>query len=325
MSDFPPAQRIKSNGISLCVHQAGPKHGLPVLLLHGWPELARSWKHQIGPLAAAGFRVIAPDMRGFGGSDAPKAVSAYGIDTLVADMTGLLDALGHERAVWAGHDWGGLVVWPAALLAPDRVCGVIGVNTPHLPRPPLSPLDLLVQRFGEDHYFNRFQEEGLAESALEGREDDFFAFIFARPPERPSRRLPKGVPPGMTHLLKRFAEFTGRDEALIAVPAAERAHYAAAYRRSGFRGGINYYRNVTANWRRMDGVDLTVRQPALMIGAELDPFLPPGFMDGMEERVPDLQKHVIKGCGHWTQWEAADALARLMIAWLRKRQQDLTS
>ena len=319
MSDFPPARRIRTNGIHLSVHQAGPEDGLPVLLLHGWPELARSWKNQIGPLAAAGFRVIAPDLRGFGGSDAPTEVAAYGIDSLIADLTGLLDALGLRKAVWCGHDWGGLIVWPAALLAPERVAGVIGVNTPHLPRPPVSPLDLLVQRFGEDHYFNRFQPLGLAEQALSGREDDFFAFVFARPP----KRLPATVPASATHLLARFAQFTGRKESAIAVPADERAHYAAAYRRSGFRGGINYYRNVTANWQRMDGVDPLVRQPALMIGAELDPFLPPAFMDGMEERVPDLHKHVIQGCGHWTQWEAPDELSTQMIAWLHKRRADL--
>ncbi len=323
MCDFPPAQRIRSNGITLSVHLSGPEAGLPVLLLHGWPELARSWKNQVKPLAAAGFRIIAPDLRGFGGSDAPGDVAAYGIDTIIADMTGLLDALGHERAVWAGHDWGGLIVWPAAVLVPDRVAGVIGVNTPHLPRPPLSPLDLLVQRFGEDHYFNRFQQEGLAESLFEGREDDFFAFIFTRLPGR----LPAQSQAEMTHLLKLFAAFDPAhvQESRIAVPAAERAHYAAAYKKSGFRGGINYYRNVTANWRRMAGVDLTVRQPALMIGAEHDPYLPPVFMDGMEERVPDLQKHIIKGCGHWTQWEAPDELTALMIAWLRQRLLDLGS
>ncbi len=319
MTDFPTPTHIKTNGITLSVHEAGPKDGLPVLLLHGWPELARSWVNQIGPLADAGFRVIAPDMRGFGASDAPAEVSAYGIDTILADMTGLLDALGIEKAVWAGHDWGGLIVWPAALLVPERVAGVIGVNTPHLPRPPVSPMELLRMRYGDDHYFIRFQEADVPEAALEGREDGFFEFIFARPP----KRIPKEMPASATHLLSRFAAFTGRDEEDIAVPADERAHYAAAYARSGFYGGINYYRNVTANWERMAGVDLNVRQPALMIGAELDPFLPPVFMDGMEKRVPDLRKHVIDGCGHWTQWEKPGELSTLMVGWLKKREADL--
>ncbi len=321
MIDFPTPTRIQTNGITLSVHQAGPKDGLPVLLLHGWPELARSWLNQIGPLAKAGFRVIAPDMRGFGASDAPKDPSLYGIDTLLADMTGLLDALGIKKAVWVGHDWGGLIIWPAALLVPDHVAGVIGVNTPHLPRPPVCPMEMLRQRYGDDHYFVRFQELGAPEAALEGREEDFFKFVFARPP----KHIPKTLPPSATHLLNRFADFTDRAERNIVVPAAERTHYARAYAKSGFHGGVNYYRNVTANWERMEGVDMTVHQPSLMISAELDPFLPPVFMDGMEERVPDLQKHVIMGCGHWTQWEKPEELSALMVDWLLKHEKNLRS
>ncbi len=319
MTDFPGAQRIKTNGITLFVHEAGPKDGLPLLLLHGWPELARSWANQFAPLAEAGFRVIAPDMRGFGGSSAPKDPSLYGIDTILADMTGLLDALGIKKAVWAGHDWGGLLVWPAALLVPDRVTGVIGVNTPHLPRPPISPMEMLRKRYGDDHYFVRFQELGAPEAALQGREEAFFKFIFAKP----LKRIPKELPASATHLLDRFAGFTGRAEAQIAVPAVERAHYARAYAKSGFHGGVNYYRNVTQNWQRMEGVDLTVHQPALMIGAELDPFLPPVFMEGMESRVADLEKHIIADCGHWTQWEKPDELSALMVNWLKNREMDL--
>ncbi len=319
MTDFPVPNRMITNGITLSVHEAGPKEGLPVLLLHGWPELARSWLNQVGPLAEAGFRVIAPDMRGFGASEAPRDVSTYGIDTLLADMTGLLDALAIKKAIWVGHDWGGLIGWSAALLVPGRVAGVIGVNTPHLPRPPICPMEMLRRRYGNNHYFVRFQEKGAPEMALEGREAAFFEFIFARPPAKIVRQMPASA----THLLNRFAGFTGRDENEIAVPAKERELYAEAYARSGFHGGINYYRNVTKNWQRMEDVDLTVRQPALMIGAALDPFLPPAFMDGMEARVPDLEKHVIPGCGHWTQWEKPHELNALMIAWLQKREGDL--
>lgn len=319
MIDFPAAQRLQTNGITLSVHIAGPENGLPVLLLHGWPELARSWINQIGPLSKAGFRVIAPDMRGFGASDATREISAYGIDTLVADMTGLLDTLKIERAVWVGHDWGGFVVWPAALLVPERVAGVVGVNTPHFPLPTSSPVSQLRAFAGDDHYIVRFQEEGLAESLLEGNEDRFFEFTFAKPP----KRLPTKISPDITHLLRRFSAFTGRAEDDIAIPKAERALYVQAYKASGFRGGINYYRNLDANWAHMKNVDQTVRQPSLMIGAALDPFLPPAFMDGMEKRVPDLTKHVIKNCGHWTQWEAPDELSATMINWLQQRKSDL--
>jgi len=313
--NFPKPVRVQTNGISLSVHMAGPKQGVPVLLLHGWPELARSWQHQIGALAAAGFYVIAPDMRGFGASDAPEAVSAYGIDILLADMTGLLDALHLPKAVWVGHDWGGFISWPAALLVPERVLGLIGVNTPHSPRAPVDPIALFRKYFGVDNYIVRFQEPDTAEAAFKGREDDFFDFIFAKPPEH---SLPK-TPPSITHLLQRFADFSGTEENKLIMPKTERRIFAETYRKSGFTGGINYYRNLSANWQRMQGVNYTIHHPSLMIGAARDLFLPPSLMDGMETRIADLEKHIIANSGHWTQWEAPDELSTLMVSWLTRR------
>lgn len=313
--NFPEPTRIATNGIELSVYQAGPTNGIAVLLLHGWPELARSWQHQIAALATAGFRVIAPDLRGFGGSDAPKQVAAYGIDVLLADMTGLLDALDVETAIWVGHDWGGFISWPAALLVPKRVTGLIGVNTPHSPRAPKDPIELFRLSYGDDNYIVRFQEPGVAEAAFTGREEAFFDFIFGKPPPRKLQRTPAAA----THFLKRFAKFTGADEGKLVMPKAEREIYATAYAKSGFTGGINYYRNLTANWQRMEGVDYTICQPSLMIGAELDFFLPPKLIDGMQDRIADLEVHIIAQCGHWTQCEAPEELSQLMVNWLLRR------
>ncbi|MBL1430820.1 MAG: alpha/beta hydrolase [Robiginitomaculum sp.] len=313
--NFPPPTIIASNGIELSVHLAGPQDGFPVLLLHGWPELARSWKHQIAALAKAGFYVIAPDMRGFGGSDCPKEVSAYGIDILLADLTGLLDALDVEKAVWVGHDWGGFISWPAGLLVPERVAGLIGVNTPHSPRAPVDPVELFRKFFGDDNYIVRFQEPDFAESIFTGREQKFFDFIFGKPPTGKT----SSTPPSATHFFTRFAKFTGAEENTLVMPKDEREIFATAYAKSGFTGGINYYRNLTANWQRMKGVDYTVHQPSLMIGAELDYFLPPKLIDGMEDRIADLEVHVIKDSGHWTQWEAPEELSNLMVSWLQRR------
>lgn len=321
MTDMPPPRRIATNGVTLSVHLAGPETGMPVLLCHGWPELAYSWKNQIGPLAAAGHRVIAPDQRGFGASDAPWPAAAYGIDALVGDLTGLLDALGITRAVLVGHDWGGILAWHAALLAPERVAGVVGVNTPHRGHSRIDPVSMLGKRFGPEHYIVAFQEEG-AEEALVGREDDFFAFVFGSAP-LPAPADPRDIPARAFDLFGRFAAFTGREEARCVVPAADRAVYAAAYRASGFRGGVNWYRNLAANWARMAGVDHHVRQPALMIAAANDWYLPPALTRGMERLVPDLELHVIEGCGHWTQWEAPETLNRLILAWLARRRADL--
>lgn len=316
MTDFPAPTRIESNGVTLCVHLAGPEDGQPVLLVHGWPELAYSWKNQIGPLAQAGYRVIAPDLRGFGGSDCPVEPQAYGIDTLVADLTGLLDALGHERAVFVGHDWGGIIVWHAAMLAKDRVAGVIGVNTPHLPRGSEPPTHYFRQVGGEDHYILRFQEPGYGENRFEGREEDFFAFIFGSPP--PADRL-EGLFPDITHIPDRFESFKGRDEARIVVPPEDRAVYAEAYRRTGFGPGMNLYRNFDANWQRMGGVDHRLSLPCLMVSAECDFMLPPKLSGWMPALCSDVEFNVIEGCGHWTMWEKPDELNAHMLDWLGRR------
>ncbi len=313
---FPLARRVDVGDVTLSVHEAGPDDGPPVVLCHGWPELAYSWKAQVPALAAAGYRVIAPDLRGFGASDAPHPVADYAIDRLVDDIVGLLDALGLETAILCGHDWGGILVWHAAMLAPDRVAGVIGVNTPHLPRAGEPPVSQFRAFAGDDHYIARFQEEGLAESVFEGREDAFFEFIFGPPP--PAAAL-TALPPSVTHLLKRFGVYDGQNATTSVVAAEDRVVFAAAYRDSGFRGGINWYRNFDANWRRMEGVDPVVRVPCLMVSAECDFMLPPKLTQWMDALCPDLEKHVIPNIGHWTQWEAPGPLNQKMLAWLRRR------
>ena len=316
MTDFPAPRRIASNGIELSVHEAGPADGPAVLLVHGWPELAHSWKHQIPALAAAGYHVIAPDLRGFGGSDCPPDAADYGIDALVGDLTGLLDALGHDQAVFVGHDWGGIIVWHAAMLAADRVAGVIGVNTPHLPRGSEPPLKAFHDIGGDGHYIVRFQEEGYAERRFTGREDDFFAFMFGRPLSAASaeKALPR-----VSQLPRLFEHFKGRDEAEIVVPAEERAVYADAYRRTGFASTIHMYRNFDANWERMGGVDHRLAMPCLMISAERDVFLPPAMTRLMPALCKDVEMHTIEACGHWTMWEAPDRLNTLMLDWLDQR------
>jgi pimeloyl-ACP methyl ester carboxylesterase len=317
MPDFPPARRIAVNDIQLSVHLAGPETGQPVLLAHGWPELAYSWKNQIQVLADAGYRVIAPDLRGFGASDCPDGVEAYGVDAMVADFTGLLDALGHERAVFVGHDWGGILVWHAAMLAKDRAAGVIGVNTPHLPRPSIPPTETFAEIGGEDHYILRFQEEGYGESRFEGREDEFFAFVFGAPP--PADKL-DDLYPDATHIPRQFEAFEGgRDEAKIVVPPADRQVYVDAYRKTGFAPGINLYRNFDSNWQRMGGVDHRLKLPCLMMMADSDFMLPPKLASWMPALCSDVEINILEGCGHWTMWEQPDLLNAHMLDWLERR------
>jgi len=316
MTDFPAPTRIETNGVTLSVHLAGPEDGRPLLLAHGWPELAYSWKNQIKPLADAGYRVIVPDLRGFGASDCPTNVASYTMDEMVADLTGLLDALGHETVVFIGHDWGGIIIWHAAMLARDRVAGAVGVNTPHLPRGSEPPTAAFLAMGGPDHYILKFQEPGYAEAIFTGREDDFFAFMMGKPPRADDL---DGLFPGITHIPKQFQAFTGRPEDRMVVGPDDRAYYAEAYRRSGYDGGINLYRNFDANWERMGGVDHRLSIPCLMISADADFMLPPKLAAWMPALCSDLEHHTLEGCGHWTMWEQPDALNARLLDWLRRR------
>ncbi len=312
---MPPARRVSVGDIELSVHEAGPPDGPVVLLCHGWPELAHTWRRQIAPLAAAGYRVIAPDQRGFGASDAPADPALYTMDHLVADLAGLLDALDVETAVYVGHDWGGIVVWHAAMLTPDRVAGVIGVNTPHLPRGDRDPIEVFRGLYGDDHYIVRFQELGV-EAAFAGREDAFFEFMLVTPV--PAEDLAK-IPPSFSHFFKRFERFTGRAPENIVVPPQDRAVFARGYRQSGFHGGVNWYRNFSHNWRRMADVDHHIPGPALLIMAECDLMLPPKLAKHSKALVADLEVRVFEGCGHWTQWERSQELTDEMLTWLAAR------
>lgn len=279
---------VTTNGIRLFCCEAGPPSGPLVLLLHGFPELAYSWRHQVDALGAAGFHVVAPDLPGYGRSDKPDV--AYDCEWINACLVGLVSALGHERAVVAGHDWGGILVWILARRHPERVAGVIGVNTPDLPRPPVPPVQLMRQIFADTPiYIIQFQERGVAEWVLSwGRgADDFVDMMFGEP------------------VTRNTAAFT--PEVLDV--------YKEAFRPAGaLTPPIEYYRNLDRNWElTADLADRTVDVPCLMISAADDPVLTPAMTAGMEERVPDLTKVVIADCGHWTQQERPEETTAAML------------
>lgn len=314
MSDFPEPDFVDAGGVRLAIHQKGT--GLPVILVHGWPELAYSWKNQIGALAAAGYRAIAPDLKGFGRSDAPADKALYDIRHMTDDLARLLDGLSIDRAVFCGHDWGGAIVWPMAQLHPDRVLGVIGVSTPHRAPPPAPPLSIIEKRFGPNHYFIAFQEEGAPEALFDRDPERFFRLMFRKPPtpEQVSR-----LGAQLFDLSGRFRDGPPPQPGSAIVSDTDIAVYVEAYRRSGFRGGINLYRNLDRNFEIMRACDPMIRQPALMISAERDIFLPPAAAAGMEKLVPDLERALIADCGHWVSWEKPDELNALIIGWLNRR------
>ena len=167
MIEMPSLQFAQTNGIRMGYYDAGPKSDKPPLVLcHGWPELAFSWRYQIKALSEAGIRVIAPDQRGYGATDRPEAVEAYDLEHLTGDLIGLLDHLGIDKAVFVGHDWGGFVVWRMALRHPLRVAGVVGVNTPHTDRAPIDPIELFRKRFGEQMYIVQFQDPAASRTGF---------------------------------------------------------------------------------------------------------------------------------------------------------------
>ena len=267
-------------------------------------------------MAGAGYRAIAPDLKGFGGSDAPRDKALYDIHHMTDDLARLLDALAIERAVFCGHDWGGAIVWPMAQRHPSRVAGIIGVCTPHRAPPPIPPLAILEKRFGPQHYFIQFQQEEAPEALFSSDVERFFRLMFRRPPRKEDiARLGARI----FDLPGRFRDGPPPGPGSLILSEGDLAVYVDAYRRSGFHGGINLYRNVDRNYALMKDADPVIRAPALMISAANDVFLPPEAADGMEAIVPDLEKGVIPDCGHWVMWEQPAALNTVMIDWLRRR------
>lgn len=318
MESFPDAKFVDAAGVRLATYEAGADNtnAPPVILIHGWPEIAYSWKNQLGALGAADFRAIAPDLKGFGRSDAPKDKALYDIRHITDDLAHLLDALKIDKAVFCGHDWGGAIVWPMAQLHPDRVAGVIGVCTPHRPPPPVPPLSIMEKRFGPKHYIVQFQTPDEPEALFQTDLQRFFQLMFRRPP---ARAVAEKLGVRIFDLPGRFRDGPPPDPGAVIINADDLAIYVDAYRRSGMHGGINLYRNIDRNFEIMRNVDPIIRAPALMISAENDFFLPPEGADGMERLVPNLEKALIKNCGHWVTWEQPTQLNALIADWMTRR------
>jgi pimeloyl-ACP methyl ester carboxylesterase len=324
-SRMPPVQSVQTNGVRMAYYETGARGGVPVVFCHGFPELAFSWRHQLAALGAAGRWAIAPDQRGYGLTERPQAVEAYDVENLTADLVGLLDHLGIEKAIFCGHDWGGFVVWQMPLRHPDRVAGVIGLNTPFIPRSPGDPIAIMRARLGDEMYIVHFQKPGEADAVLDRDVEKTMNFFMRRPP--PGAAASAGFAterkPGdpsafaLVNILKVYdPTFDPREKFLT---DDEFAVFVDTFRRTGFTGGINWYRNFTRNWERSGGLTDKVEVPSLMIMAENDAVLPPSAADGMEAFVSDLEKTLIRDCGHWTQQERPGAVNAAIIDWLDRR------
>jgi pimeloyl-ACP methyl ester carboxylesterase len=307
-------RRVATNGIELNVAEQG--EGPLVLLLHGFPESWYSWRHQLAPLAEAGYHAVAPDMRGYGSSDKPEAIAAYNQVEVVRDIVGLIPALGYDTAVVIGHDWGAPTAWSAALQHPDRVTAVGALSVPFMPRSPVPPLDAMRAAFaGQFFYQLYFQEPGVAEAEFER---DI----------RTALRKFLVMAAGETDLTGLPAKRAG-DDLLSSLPYPETlpawlseddlSFYVEEFSRSGFRGPLNYYRNHNLTWELTAGAPETIGQPAMFVAGARDGviLMAAEALAAMPERVPDLRiNELIPGIGHWTQQEAPEAVNDALLRFL---------
>ena len=326
MIEMPKLEFAPTNGIRMGYYDAGPKTDAPPMVLcHGWPEMAFSWRHQIKALSEAGIRVIAPDQRGYGATDRPEPVEAYDMEHLTSDLVGLLDHLKINKAIFVGHDWGGFVVWQMPLRHLDRVAGVVGVNTPHWDRAPADPIELFKKRFGDSMYIVQFQDPAREPDRIFGSRVEQTFDAFMRKPRKAVEPGDKGVGGigGSTANLafpQMVAAYDAKhDPRTPILSPEEKKVFVDTFTRTGFTGGINWYRNFTRNWQRSAGLDHHVKVPALMIMAENDAVLPPSAADGMEKLVPDLEKYLVRDSGHWTQQEQPEEVSAKLIEWRRRR------
>jgi pimeloyl-ACP methyl ester carboxylesterase len=307
-ADFPEPTIVAVNGVELEVFEMGRRNaGRPIVLCHGWPEHAFSWRHQMPALAAAGYHVIAPNQRGYGGSSRPADVTGYDLEHLSGDLVALLDHYGYEDATFVGHDWGAMVVWGLALLHPRRVNKVINLSLPYQERGDRPWIEVMEEVLGGDFYFVHFNRRpGVADAVLEANTYRFLRNLYRKnvPPAAPG--------PGMVMIDLAGAE-TPMGEPVMS--DGELTVLVSAFERSGFTGGINWYRNLDRNWRLLADVDPVVRQPALMIYGDRDTVR---RSESLTRFVPEVEV-VTLDCGHWIQQEKPEETNRAILTWLNRQ------
>ncbi len=302
---FPTPKLIPVNNIELEVFEAGQQHaGKPIILCHGWPELAFSWRYQIPALVAKGYHVIIPNQRGYGYSSCPKEVEAYDIEHLSGDLVALLDHYGYDDAIFVGHDWGAMVVWGLALLHPKRVSKVINLSLPYQERGDVPWIELMSQLLGSDYYFVHFNKQpGVADAILEENTFQFLYNLYRKDSPTP------GVESGMMMINLALSETSSGNPVMS---QSELDVYVSSFKTSGFTGSINWYRNLDRNWHQLADVNPVIQHPTLMIYGDRDMIPQP---ENLKEFVPNVQV-IHLDCGHWIQQELPEETNRAILNWL---------
>ncbi len=309
---------VNANGIRLRVAESGK--GPLIVLVHGWPESWYSWRHQIPALAAAGYRVAAIDVRGYGGSDKPHAIEAYAIKEMCADVAGVIESLGEKQAILIGHDWGAPIVWHTALFFPDRVRAVAGLSVPHTGRGPAPRIELFKNIY-KDRFFYQiyFQEPGVAEAELEADLRTALRKIYYSASGEGRKEGPRPPKPADARYLDGLPD---PDPLPAWLTEADLDYYVSQFEQSGFRGPLNRYRTAELDFsQQAELVGRRIEQPAAFIAGEFDPVLSfiPGvdLVEVMRQHVADLRLvRIIDGAGHWIQQERPAEVNAALLEWL---------
>ncbi|MEV0297558.1 alpha/beta hydrolase [Nocardia sp. NPDC050710] len=307
-ADFPQPILLPVNGVEVEVFEAGRHNaGKPIVLCHGWPEHAYSWRHQVPALVAAGYHVIVPNQRGYGRSSRPADVTDYDIDALSGDLVALLDHYGYDDATFVGHDWGSFVVWGLTLLHPNRVNKVINLSLPYQERGETPWLESMEAALGCDFYFVHFNRQpGVADAVLDANTSRFLRNLYRK-------NEPQAEPrPGMAMIdLARAEKPLGEP----VMSDSELDVFVSAFESSGFTPSINWYRNLDRNWHLLADVNPIVHQPALMIYGDRDAV---ARAENLTTFVPNVEEVTVDS-GHWIQQERPDEVNRAILEWLQRQ------
>lgn len=306
-SDFPKSSLVAVNGVELEVYEAGKENtGKAIVLCHGWPEHAYSWRYQVPVLVEAGYHVIIPNQRGYGNSSRPREVTEYDIEHLTGDLIALLDHFGYEDAVFVGHDWGANVVWGLSLLHPSRVRKIINLSLPYMERGQQPWLEFIESLLGPDNYFVHFNRQpGVADAIFDDNAGQFLRNMYRK-------NMPMREPePGMS-MINLAREKTAYGDPIMSDEDLD--VFVSAFKTAGFTASVNWYRNLDRNWHLLGKVDPIIHQNTLMIYGDQDLIQK---SPTLSNSVPNVEV-ISFDCGHWIQQEMPEETNKAIIDWLKK-------
>lgn len=304
---LPKPTLISVNDVTLEVFESGQENkGNPIILCHGWPEHAFSWRYQVEPLVKAGYHVIVPNQRGYGNSTCPEEVTKYDIEHLTGDLVALLDHYEYEKAIFMGHDWGASVVWSMSLLHPERVDKMINLCLPYQVRGEKPWIEFMEEFLGEDYYFVHFNKQpGVADEILDENAVQFMQNLYRK-------NVPAQAPGEGMEMINLAKSSVALGEAVMS--DEDLSVYISGFQKNGFTPSINWYRNLDRNWHLLGEVSPIVEQKTLMVYGEKD-VIPP--LPNIKDFVPNIDVKSLDA-GHWVQEERPEELNEMILNWLGK-------